>query len=419
MVDKPATHQQQHSTYNRRQAWKVALSGVVALGVALGIGRFAFSPLLPMMLHDKVVTLTEGGWLATANYVGYFLGALLCMTLRGNAANYIRTGLALTVLLTAGMGFSSNLWLLIFFRTMAGIASALVFVFTSGWCMQRLNQLGSPTLGGMIYTGPGLGILVTGIPVSFMVIANWSAHSGWLVFTAMGLIGSALIWSTFTNKPIRFDNIESVDQANNPTHSIAAPLVAAQLPAKEQAHQTRWLIIGYGLAGLGYIITATFLPVMARVTLPNSIWPALFWPILGLSIAIGSALTVRVPMHIDNRLMLLLCYIVQAAGVIGVIILPNVAGFLLSSILVGLPFSAIVFFAMRDARRLRGESASRLMGLLTAIYGIGQISGPPIATYLVVLTGSFNASLWVAAGALALGALLFATLVRQSKRDST
>jgi len=233
----------------------------------------------------------------------------------------------------------------------------------------------------------------------------------------MGLIGSALIWSTFTNKPIRFDNIESVDQANNPSHSIAAPLVAAQLPAKEQAHQTRWLIIGYGLAGLGYIITATFLPVMARVTLPNSIWPALFWPILGLSIAIGSALTVRVPMHIDNRLMLLLCYIVQAAGVIGVIILPNVTGFLLSSILVGLPFSAIVFFAMRDARRLRGDSASRLMGLLTAIYGIGQISGPPIATYLVVLTGSFNASLWVAAGALAIGALLFATLVRQSKHN--
>jgi predicted MFS family arabinose efflux permease len=410
MIAKQQTHQtQQHSTHNRRQAWMIALSGVLALGVALGIGRFAFSPLLPMMLHDKVITLTEGGWLATANYVGYFLGALLCMTLRGNPAHYIRTGLALTVALTLAMGFSSTLGLLIFYRTLAGIASALVFVFTSGWCMQRLNQLGSPTLGGMIYTGPGLGILITGIPVSFMVLANWSAHSGWLAFATMGLIVTGLIWPTFTDKPIRIDNNEPVNQLSKPVQLIAAPL-----PAAELAHQTRWLVIGYGLAGLGYIITATFLPVMARITLQNSIWPELFWPILGLSIAIGSALTVRVPMHIDNRLMLLLCYLVQALGVICVILMPSVVGFLLSSILVGMPFSAIVFFAMRDARRLRGDAASRLMGLLTAIYGIGQISGPPIATYLVVLTGSFDASLWVAAGALVIGALLFGVMVRQS-----
>jgi hypothetical protein len=292
---------------------------------------------------------------------------------------------------------------------LAGIASALVFVFTSGWCMQRLNQLGSPTLGGMIYTGPGLGILITGIPVSFMVLANWSAHSGWLAFATMGLIVTGLIWPTFTDKPIRIDNNEPVNQLSKPVQLIAAPL-----PAAELAHQTRWLVIGYGLAGLGYIITATFLPVMARITLQNSIWPELFWPILGLSIAIGSALTVRVPMHIDNRLMLLLCYLVQALGVICVILMPSVVGFLLSSILVGMPFSAIVFFAMRDARRLRGDAASRLMGLLTAIYGIGQISGPPIATYLVVLTGSFDASLWVAAGALVIGALLFGVMVRQS-----
>ena len=397
---------------SRFHAWKIALSGVVALGVALGIGRFAFSPLLPMMLHDHLITLSQGGWLATANYVGYFIGAMMCMVLGGKPTAMIRLGLALTVILTLAMGISTSLWLLMALRTMAGIASALVFVFTSGWCMQRLTLHGMPTLGGLIYTGPGLGILVTGIPVTFMVAAGWTAQQGWLVFGVMSLLFCALIWPTFS------DQSSTGDQRSAPTGtpiSVSVERRSTSQPESPEtvAHQTRWLVIGYGLAGLGYIITATFLPVMARIALPDSSWPDLFWPMLGAAIAIGSALTVRVPMHVDNRTMLMWCYLVQAIGVIGVIILPNVGGFILSSILVGLPFSAIVFFAMRDARRLRGDAASRLMGLLTGIYGLGQISGPPIATYLVTLTGSFTASLLVAAGALLVGAILFGIMVRK------
>ena len=56
----------------------VALAGLVALAVAMGIGRFAFTPLLPMMLHDGVIDLPSASWLASANYVGYLAGALLC-----------------------------------------------------------------------------------------------------------------------------------------------------------------------------------------------------------------------------------------------------------------------------------------------------------------------------------------------------
>ena len=59
----------------------VALAGMAALAAAMGIGRFAFTPLLPMMLSDGVITLVDGSWLATANYVGYLLGALACMAL--------------------------------------------------------------------------------------------------------------------------------------------------------------------------------------------------------------------------------------------------------------------------------------------------------------------------------------------------
>ena len=58
----------------------IALAGLTALGVAMGIGRFAFTPILPMMQQDFAMSLGEGGWLASANYLGYLVGALSAAT---------------------------------------------------------------------------------------------------------------------------------------------------------------------------------------------------------------------------------------------------------------------------------------------------------------------------------------------------
>src|SRR3546814_16415570 len=63
-------------------AASLAFSGLVALAVAMGIGRFAFTPLLPMMQNDAGLALTQGGWLASANYLGYLIGALAAGMLR-------------------------------------------------------------------------------------------------------------------------------------------------------------------------------------------------------------------------------------------------------------------------------------------------------------------------------------------------
>ena len=135
--------------------------------------------------------------------------------------------------------------------------------------------------------------------------------------------------------------------------------------------------LAYGLAGFGYIITATFLPVIAREALPGSVWLDLFWPILGLAVVAGALLTTRVPRRIDPRLVLAGCYAAQGLGVILTLFVSSLAGFIVSSVLVGMFITSISFFAMQEARRLRPHQAARFMGLLTALYGIGQIAGPP------------------------------------------
>ena len=392
---------------SRKEAWRVAVCGAVALAVAMGIGRFVFAPLLPMMLHDGVLDLTAGGWLATVNYIGYFFGALLCMMLRGNPVYFIRLGLVGTVVLTFGMGMSQTLWVLVLLRAAAGIASALVLVFSSAWCLQRLTQLGAPGLAGVTFTGAGFGIVITGLPISAMVACGWSAHQGWQLFGIVALVLSALIWTTFSGHA-RTPGL----QANVPNK-----LPPTQASVRHQREVTG-LVVGYGIAGFGYIITATFLPVIAHQALPGSHWPDFFWPLFGFFMGTGALLAMRIPAHIDNRMVLSVFYVLQAAGILSSVIWPTVAGLIACSLLVGFPFSLIVLFAMREARRLRGDHASRLMGLQTAMYGLGQIVGPPLATRLVHQTGSFTASLLVAVVALVLGAALFALMTYQTRREA-
>ena len=381
----------------RATAWRVAIAGMVALSVAMGIGRFAFTPILPMMLHDGSLTLAQGSWLATGNYLGYFVGALACMAVRGDAARLIRIGLVATVLLTAGMGVLQGqpAWLLL--RFAAGMASALVFVFTAGWCLHRLTELGHAALGGIIFCGPGLGIAIPGLAASGMVALGWHATSAWMAFGVLSALLSTAVWSTIRPE----------------AHAHAAPAPAPSGTAPGLDAPTSALTIAYGLAGFGYIITATFLPVIARKVLPaGSVWPDLFWPMFGAGVALGAFLSTRISLARDNRSLLATAYAMQAVAVTISIVWPTVAGLALSSTLLGLPFTAITLFAMREARRLWPHAVPRLMGLMTAAYGIGQIVGPPLANRLFAATGGFNASLAVAAVSLVAGVATFLAVKR-------
>ena len=182
----------------------IALAGLLSLAVAMGIGRFAFTPLLPMMLHDGVIDLAGASWLATANYLGYWIGATVCalqpalwrrwgrrVPLSHTAA--VRTGLVATVLLTLGMALPlPALWPL--WRLLAGMASALVFVYVAGWCLTRLAALGAPALAGLIFVGPGLGIAASGLAASAMLALGWQAATGWAVFALLAAALSAVAW---------------------------------------------------------------------------------------------------------------------------------------------------------------------------------------------------------------------------------
>jgi predicted MFS family arabinose efflux permease len=387
--------------------WAVATAGAVALAVAMGIGRFAFTPLLPMMLTDGVIDLATASWLASANYLGYLAGALLCTfqpwiwarVARLPAVDgplVVRGGLVATGVLTLAMALPwPPLWPLL--RFAAGVTSALVFVYTSGWCLAALARRGDAALGGAMYTGPGAGIVVSGLFASVMVAWHWRAASGWLTFGALSFVLTATVWRTIRSDPVA--------AAQGPA---AAAIGHGHVHDRAEIY---CLAAAYGLAGFGYIITATFLPVIARAALPGSQWLDLFWPIFGLGVIVGALLATRVHIAGDLRRALASCYFVQAAGIALSIWWPTLGGFALGSLLLGLPFTAITFFAMQEVRRLRPAATASTMGLLTALYGLGQIVGPPLAAALLHRSGTagigFTLALEIAAAALLAGGLLY------------
>jgi MFS family permease len=389
--------------------WAIALAGAVSLAVAMGIGRFAFTPLLPMMLAERSIDLHTASWLASANYFGYLAGALLCtfapwIGARApwlpaiNAPRMVRGGLVATGLLTLGMALPwPASWPLL--RFAAGVASAVVFVYTSGWCLAQLARLGASATGGAMYTGPGAGIVISGLFVGVMIAWHRHASEGWLVFGVLSFALTATVWRIFRTGP-------------GASGAAGSPAAGADTSPRHHGHaEVGWLAFAYGLAGFGYIITATFLPVIARGALPGSPWLDFFWPIFGLGVIAGALLSTRLRVSGDMRLLLAGAYAVQALGIGASLVSPTLAGFALGSLLLGLPFTMITFFAMQEVRRLRPSSAASLMGLLTAMYGVGQIVGPPLAAQMLRIAASeqagFTLSLEIAASTLVFGAAIY------------
>ena len=244
---------------------RIALAGLAALAVAMGIGRFAFTPILPMMLQDAGVSVAGGGWLASANYLGYLVGALWAGVARARAAFAIRAGLAAIALSTLAMALDAGFGAWAMLRFVAGVASAWVLVHTSSWCLERIIPLGRPILAGVLFAGVGTGVALAGVLCVALMAAHASSPAAWLLLGIASLAVSFLIWPVFSS-----------------------PGEAKKGPGSAQ----RWtwaqarLVIAYGAYGFGYIIPATFLPVMARDVVSD---PAVFgwaWPVFGAAAAL-------------------------------------------------------------------------------------------------------------------------------------
>jgi predicted MFS family arabinose efflux permease len=360
-----------------------SIVGLLALASAMGIGRFSMTPMLPLMQHDMGLTLAQGGWLATGNYLGYLAGALICMAYAPRPDRAIRWGLICVAVLTLAMALGRSPLLWFVFRFFAGVASAFVLVGTSAWAMPILARSNKQQWSGGVFAGVGTGIVFAGLLGLAAGIDAWGSRPAWM---AMGLVASALAFFLWW-----------------PLAANAVPVAAGPPKTRGAPRQALVAAACYGLFGYGYIIPATFLPALARRYIDD---PAVFgwvWPVFGMAAALSTLVAARFARHLAPWRLWTRAQWVLAAGVLAPVVSLNVGTLLIAAVCVGGTFMVITMAGIKEVLRVAGPQASRAVGMMTATFAVGQIAGPLTVSLFAGSGSAFTAASMIAALALVVG----------------
>lgn len=338
-------------------------AGLLALAVAMGIGRFAFTPMLPLMIRAGSADVAAGGWLAAANYAGYLLGALTTARIPLTPQRIGLVSLVAIVLSTAAMGLSASLPVWLVLRFVAGAASAWALVSTSVWCLAWLARFERPSGAGVLYAGVGVGIAIAGLYCWRAGAADVAADRLWLQLGGLALAGLlAVAWLM-------------------PRESVVT--AAARSGATAGAAGTPWgLVICYGALGFGYILPATFLPVLARAVVDD---PSVFgaaWPVFGAAAAASTLFASLALARVSRRRVLAGSHVLMAAGCLLPVLHLSALTVLLAAVLVGGTFMVATMAGMQEARSRSVGDPTRALGRMTAAFAIGQMAGPVLSSAL-------------------------------------
>ncbi|VTU31203.1 Major Facilitator Superfamily protein [Variovorax sp. PBS-H4] len=365
----------------------ICLAGLIALAIAMGIGRFAFTPMLPLMIRAGSADVAAGGWLAAANYAGYLLGALTTARLPLAPQRVALLALALIVASTAAMGWTASLTAWLILRFVAGVASAWALVSTSVWCLGWLSRFERPAGPGLLYAGVGAGIALAGLYCWRAGAANVRPEVLWLQLGALALVGMVVV----------------VLLMPRGMPSAVAPAPAAGGPATPGG--VAWgLVICYGLLGFGYILPATFLPVLARAVVDD---PAVFgaaWPVFGAAAAASTIFASLALPKMARRHVLAGSHALMALGCLLPVLHLSAFTVLLAALLVGGTFMVATMAGMQEARARSVGDPTRSLSRMTAAFAIGQMAGPVLSSLLSGSAHGFG-GLFIA---LAIGALALA-----------
>ena len=367
---------------------KVMIAGFFSLVLTLGVARFSYTPLLPVMLDETFLTNATGGWLATINYMGYMSGALIAASISDLMLKdrLYRIGLIVAIATTIGMALAENYILWAVMRFFAGLSSAAGLLLGSGLILNWLMKHGHRAELGIHFGGLGLGIAVSAAVTMLMVgCFNWQEQ--WKIFAAVGVILFIPAWF-WLPKP---------DSASLGVH---AKKMEDKPPIKSWM---RLLFAAYFCAGFGYVISATFLVTIIESQPALEGKGNLVWLITGLAATPACIIWDRISRKIGELQALMIAYGVNIIGIIIPVFDSSLAGVMLSGFLFGATFIGIVSLMLTMVGKFFPTKPAKPMGKLTLSYGAAQIIAPAMSGMMAQATGNYNTPLILAAMIMLLG----------------
>lgn len=384
------------------ERFKVLSAGVISLVLMLGIARFAYTPLLPLMQQQAGLGIAEGGWLAAINYMGYLSGAIIASLISNVMLKdrLYRLGLVLALVTTIGMGLTDNLWLWATLRFAAGLSSAAGLLLGSGLILHWLIRHDHRSELGIHFGGIGLGIAFCAIAVELMH-PHFDWREQWVLLTVVGALMAIPAWA-WLPRP----EIQSVTKNGAPM--VDRPPSTAFL---------RLFMAAYFCAGVGYVVSATFIVAIVE-QLPGlqgkGSWTFM---VLGLAAAPACIIWDLIARRIGDINALISAFILQIVGILLPVIAPSFGMTVFGAVLFGGTFIGIVSLVLTMAGRFYPTRPAKMMGKMTISYGVAQIAAPAITGLLAEGGGSYSDGLYLAASMMILGSLLMLILKARSKRE--
>lgn len=385
-----------------RQPWQVMLGGICTLILTIGIARFAYTPLLPLMQAQAGLSDAAGGWLATANYLGYMSGALLAASLSSLPLKFklYRAGVLLALVSTVCMALTQDLTTWALLRYVAGLSSAAGMLLASGLVLNWLMRHGHRAELGIHFSGIGLGIIVSGVVVMLLNRLSLDWATQWQVFAALGLL---LAWPAWAWVPA----------------PAAAPATPAGSPAPGATTVTappsptwmRLMLAMYFCAGFGFVISATFTVAIAAKQSALAHTGGLAWVMVGLAAVPAVLAWDRIARRVGDMTALLAAFGMQTASVLLPAISDQPAMFLAAALLYGGSFIGIVSLTLALVGRAFPANPAKAMARLTLSYGVAQVLAPALAGQMAQASGSYRGALLLTAAVMGVGIGLLVVLI--------
>lgn len=382
---------------------RVVLAGICALILTVGLARFAYTPMLPVMRDQAGLSPLAGGWLASVNYAGYLSGALLAASISDLGRKFMlyRLGLVIAVLSTGAMGLTDNVLVWAGLRFAAGFSSTAGLLLASGLVLNWLMRQGHRPELGLHFMGLGLGIVVSGVAVATMV--DWLTwDEQWMGLCVLGAVFLLPAWCYL------------------PAPAALQAKAAAARPAPAPiAPNRRWLWLltaAYFCAGFGYVVSATFIVAILEdgpLLAGKGSW---IWVIVGLAAAPSCFAWDRLARSMGQIRALMLAYGLQTISIIVPVLTDGAVPNVLGAILFGATFVGIVSLTLTLIGRHFPANPAKAMARMTLSYGAAQICAPAMAGCIATATDSYDAALVVTAVVMLGGMVLLRALMIEEKR---
>ena len=382
--------------------YRVLAAGVFSIMLTLGVARFAYTPLLPLMQQQAGLGVGEAGWLASINYVGYLCGALAASLISDLVLKdrLYRVGMVAGVATTAMMGVSQDPWVWAASRFLAGLSASAGMLFGTGLILNWLIRHEHRSELGVHFSGLGLGIAG--------VAGRGDGHELCGPRLARTMVG------LYRRGPHSPRSLAGVDAGSRPQSGDA-------LRARDADHPPGSLFLAvfmasYFCAGVGYVVSATFIVAIVD-RLPGVAGSGtLVFLAVGLGAAPACVLFDLVARRMGELGALTLAGALQIVGILLPVLSQSLVLALCGALLFGASVVGLVSLVLTMAGRFYPTRPAKMMGKMTLSYGVAQAVAPALTGAAAVQFGGYRAGLYFAAATMAVGTALLAGLWAAEQR---